>query len=193
MIVNLWCFVFYIHLHLCECLSPLDLADGLLAHKLVTESLSSNVLFNFSQFKLYWYHMLSYMHILYTQLFTEKVWWNSWRKEKLYQAKEVLIATDNLNVIFMSSEIISESQKASLLQLGPSERKLVLHLQSDNEYLLGINYILCKMWPEIIWRWRTEHISSLQTTFETLTYSVCWNMKASCGCVSSGPRGNYEV
>lgn len=48
----------------------------------------------------------------------------------------------------MSSEIISESQKASLLQLGLSERKL-LHLQTDNEYLLGINYILCKMWPEV--------------------------------------------
>lgn len=62
----------------------------------------------------------------------------------MYQAKEVLIATDNLNVIFMSSEIISESQKASLLQLGLTERKLV-HLQPDNEYLLGVNYILCKM------------------------------------------------
>lgn len=60
----------------------------------------------------------------------------------MYQAKEILIATDDLNVIFMSSEIISESQKASLLQLGLSERKL---LQPDNEYLLGINYILCKM------------------------------------------------
>lgn len=190
MIVNL--VVFYINLHLCEYLSPLDVVDGSLAHKLVTESLSSNVLFNFSQFKLYWYHMLRYMHILCTQLFTEKAWWNSWRKEKLYQAEEILIATDNLNVIFMSSEIISESQKASLLQLGLSKRKL-LHLQPDNEYLLGINYILYKMWSEVIWRWRTKHISSLQTAFETLTCSDCWNVKASCGCVSSGLRGNCEV
>lgn len=71
--------------------------------------------------------MLSYMHILYTQLFAEKVWWNSWRKEKLYQAKEILIATDNLNVIFMSSEIISESQKASLLQMGLSETKALYY------------------------------------------------------------------
>lgn len=60
------------------------------------------------------------MHFLYTQLFTE-MWWNSWRKEKLCWAKEVLIATDNLNVIFMNSEIISETQRASLLQLGLSE------------------------------------------------------------------------
>lgn len=116
----------------------------------------------------------------------------TWRKGKLYQAKEILIATDNLNVIFKSSEITSESQKASLLQLGLSERKL-LHLQPDNEYLLGINYILCKMWPEIIWRLRTEHISSLQSAFETFTCSVCWNMKGSCGCVSSGLRVNCEV
>lgn len=91
----------------------------------------------------------------------------------------------------MSSEIIGESQNASVLQLGLSERKL-LHLQPDNEYLLGINYILCKMWPEVIWRCRMEHISSLQTAFRTLTCSIRWNMKASCGYASSGLRGTVK-